>query len=336
MRAGFDGETALVAAVAIAGGFVGTVMARALALRVGFVNAPNPLVHQHKQPIAYLGGVGLALGILSGIGALGMLGENFPWTTMLPASLCLALGVADDRWVLKPATKFGPQAGIAALAVATGIRGDLTGIATLDAAVSWFWLVTLINAFNLTDVCDGLLASLSVVMFSALAIQGAGGGDLALVTAGACLGFLALNRPPATIFLGDAGSHLLGFLAGAFTLAAASGHAAGPLRAVGAQALVVGVPLFELAFLTAVRVHKGLAWWKGSPDHFSLRLQAAGLSRAQTDLVACCFAGAWGGCGLALLVLETPWALVLAAGVLLSAAGAAAYLLRHEVKPASP
>jgi len=104
-----------------------------------------------------------------------------------------------------------------------------------------------------------------------------------------------------------------------------------------AGALIAGVPLFELGFLTAVRVRKGLPWWRGSPDHFSLRLQAAGLTRRRTDLVACAFAAAWAAGGLALPHLHAPGIAALAGGILVSAAGAAAYLVRHEVElPARP
>ncbi len=317
--------------VAIAGGFAGTFLARAWARRVGFVNAPNPLVPQHTAPVAYLGGVGLALGIGAGLAVYGLAGGVVTARLWLPAALVLALGVIDDRTVLRPGPKFALQALVAAWAVATGTRAELTGVAFLDAGVSWLWLLTAINAFNLTDVCDGLLASLSIVVFSVLAIQDPARGGTALVIAGATAGFLFWNRPRASIFLGDAGSHLLGFLAGALTLESLSAPGTSPVRGLAGQALVMGVPLFELVFLTAVRARKGLPWWKGSPDHFSLRLQAAGLTRGQTDLVACAFAAAWAACGLAVSRLEWPAALGVAAAALLSAGTAAAYLLRHEV-----
>lgn len=323
---------AIAAGAALAAGLVGTFAVRATALRLGIVNAPNPLIPQHTKPVAYLGGVGVALGIATGLAALRVLGAEVPGLAiLLPAVLFLALGVADDLLVFKPAPKFGLQALVAALAVALGVRAELTGIAAIDAAASWFWLVTLVNAFNFTDVCDGLLGSLGAVMFVGLAIQNPAVAGPALIAAAACLGFLAFNRPPASIFLGDAGSHLLGFLAGAFTLAAAA-RAESPVLTLGAGGLIVAVPLFELAFLTAVRIRKGLAWWKGSPDHFSLRLQAAGFSRGRTDLLAVAFAAAWVVCGL---VFARGGAAAVAAllFVIVSAAVAAAYLLRHEVRP---
>src|SRR5207245_10489868 len=104
-----------------------------------------------------------------------------------------------------------------------------------------------------------------------------------LAVAGASAGFLVFNCPPARIFLGDAGSHLLGFLLAACTMS--SFPVAATWRHYAAVLLLVGVPLFELVFLTVTRIRKGLPWWRGSPDHFSLRLLAAGLSRLQADVV---------------------------------------------------
>ena len=320
-------------AAALTAGLLGTMMVRVVALRLGFVNHPNPIIPQHTRAVAYLGGVGVAVGIVFGLATLALLGGAAPsWTLLLPALLFLTLGVADDLVVLAPAHKFALQALIAALAVGSGIGARLTGVAPLDAAISWLWLVTLVNAFNLTDVCDGLLASLAMVAFVALALLDPPHAGWAIAIAGACLGFLFLNRPPARIFLGDAGSHLLGYLAGALSLQAAR-DAHQPMAVMAAGLAIVGVPLFELAFLVVVRTRRGAPWWKGSPDHFSLRLQAAGFSRGRTDLMACGFAVAWATCGLLLPDRGVAAAALMAAGVLASASAAASYLLRHPVIP---
>lgn len=322
----------------LAGGVLGTLAVRALAVRFGIVNKPNPLIPQHTKPVAYLGGVGVSIGVATGVAASAILGLDVPGlAVLLPGVLFLLLGVADDLFAFKPAPKFLLQAGVAALAVALGVRASITGVLLIDAAISWFWLSTLVNAFNFTDVCDGLLGSLSVVMFIGLAVLAPAHAGVCLIAAAACLGFLAFNRPPASIFLGDAGSHLLGFLAGAVSLLAAGEGAASPLSTLAAGALVVGVPLFEITFLTLVRMHKGLAWWRGSPDHFSLRLQAAGFSRGQTDLLACTAAVLWAAAGV--VFVQTAWTgkVWLLVGACSLASLAAGYLLRHEVKrPAKP
>lgn len=264
------------AAAAIAGTWV----ARAVALRLGFVSHPNPIVPQHTRPVAYLGGAGVAVGVAAALAVASLSGAKpvVPPFVWLPALLFLALGVFDDLRPFRAATKLLLQSGVAALAVILGFRAGFSSITLLDAAAGFLWIITLVNAVNVTDVCDGLVAGVSVPLFLAIALLNPARAPLALAVAGACAGFLVFNRPPATIFLGDGGSHLLGFLAAALT----------PLstRSFPAALLVTGVFLFELLFLIFVRTWKGLRWWLGSRDHFALRLQAAGLSKAQTDLVA--------------------------------------------------
>jgi UDP-GlcNAc:undecaprenyl-phosphate GlcNAc-1-phosphate transferase len=323
------------AAVALAGGLVGTFLARAVARRLGIMNAPNPLIPQHDRPVAYLGGVGVAVGVGAGFAVAAALGRPVPLGYAVPALLYLALGLVDDLRILTPAVKFGLQSLVAALAVALGVRAPLTGIAMLDAGISWLWIATVVNAFNLTDVCDGLVASLSVVMFAALGLFDPAHAGIAWIVAASALGFLVWNRPPASIFLGDSGSHLLGFLAGALTLAAPRGEAP-PVLTWLACSMILGVPLFEGLFLTLVRMRKGLPWWKGSPDHFSLRLQAAGLSRAQTDGVACAVAAVWAACGLLMPRVGALAATALLATECTSAGVFALLLMRHEVTASRP
>ena len=331
-ESGTVARTMMAVLAAALGGVAGTAAVRMLALRLGIMNQPNPLVPQHTRPIAYLGGVGVALGVGSGLSIHALLGGATPGIEfVLPAVLYLVLGVFDDLRPLEPGRKFLLQALIAALAVGLGFVAPLCGVPLLDAVASWLWIVTLVNAFNLTDVCDGLLASLSAVMFGALALLDPSAAPTALVISAASLGFLVLNRPPALVFLGDAGSHLLGFMAAALTLGAAARAAAIP--AMGAGVLLMAVPLFELIFLIVVRTRAGRPWWKGSSDHFSLRLQAAGLSREAVDLIACLAAAIGCSAGLALPRLPGAVAVMVAGGVVMSAFGAAAVLLRVDRTP---
>lgn len=331
-------QLVLPVAAALVAGVLGTGAVRALARRFGIVNKPNPIIPQHTRPVAYLGGVGVAIGVAVGTIVLAESADAIrpaisALAVAIPAVLFLTLGVVDDLVALKPARKFIYQALLAALAVALGVRCPLTGVPALDAALSWFWIATLVNAFNFTDVCDGLLGGLSAVMFALMAFAYPATAPPSLVIAAACIGFLAFNKPPATIFLGDAGSHLLGFLAAAVTIAGATEVRADPLSAAAAPILLVGVPLFELAFLTIVRIRKGIPWWRGSPDHFSLRLQAGGFSRWQTDLIACAFAAASGLGALVMPRAQIAGRLAIIAAAVAAAILAARAILRWEVKP---
>lgn len=331
--------------VAFAAGTGATWMVRGLARRYGIVNKPNPLVPQHTKPIAYLGGVGLAIGAACGAGALhvftpgAMENADMPLLSLaLPAVLFLALGVVDDLIAFAPARKFVLQALVAVLAVALGLWSPLTGVEIIDRGIAWLWIVTLVNAFNLTDVCDGLLGSLSAVSFAFIGLSQPALAPMCVVLIASCCGFLVYNRPPASIFMGDAGSHLLGFAAAALTLAGAKAAHIGVLSNGMIEILLVGVPMFELVFLIVIRTRKGLAWWRGSPDHFSLRMQAGGMTRLRTDLIACGAAALLGGGALAVQRVGLAGQVAVAIGAIALSLVAARLLLRWEVKrpPAAP
>jgi UDP-GlcNAc:undecaprenyl-phosphate/decaprenyl-phosphate GlcNAc-1-phosphate transferase len=270
-------------------GAAATWLARRLAWRVGIVNHPNAIVPQHTRPIAYLGGAGIAAGVAGAL-LLAAARQGAGWEALHRIDLItggilfLTLGLVDDVHPFRPLPKFGLQ--LAAAMIVVYLRtGPPTGWADLiDMGLSVGWIVTLVNAVNLTDVCDGLAAGLACIQFIALAILVPSDAVWALAIAGSCIGFLVFNAPAASIFLGDAGSHLLGFWLAGLTLDLL-GSGPDVIRAIQA-ALIGGVPLFELIFVSTMRMRKGIPWWRGSPDHFSIRLQAAGYSRWATDALA--------------------------------------------------
>jgi UDP-GlcNAc:undecaprenyl-phosphate/decaprenyl-phosphate GlcNAc-1-phosphate transferase len=271
---------------AIAGfvcGLAFSFVVRALALRFGIVNHPNPIVPQHVTAVAYLGGVAVYLGMAGGIAFVAWQGWSLPgWALAAPATLFCLLGAYDDLRPLRAFQKLALQVCIAGLAAWLGLRVPISGIGIVDASLAALWIVVCVNAFNLTDVCDGLVTGLAAAFFFVWLIAMPGSAILAAISLGACLGFMPFNLPRASMFLGDAGSHLLGFVVAAVALGAPSrGFAIAP-----ELILLAFVPLFELVFLCVVRIRKGLKWYQGSPDHFALRLQAAGWSRWHVDVVA--------------------------------------------------
>ena len=263
-------------AIAFLSGLVFTFLARSFARQFGIVNKPTGLVPQHTKPIAYLGGLGIYLGLL-----VACLIQHFLYTTPIPywflllGFLYLTMGVMDDLMVMRPLTKFAFQVVLASLAVWAGVIFPFTGMMIVDYGLSAFWILVLVNAFNLTDVCDGLVGGLSVVVFLSISFFIGSASIIPLLVAGSILGFLVYNSPLASIFMGDAGSHLLGFWAAYFTLTSMTAN--GIILGFLPVAILTGVFLFELTFLIIVRYRKGLKWWLGSPDHFSLRLQALSL-----------------------------------------------------------
>jgi UDP-GlcNAc:undecaprenyl-phosphate GlcNAc-1-phosphate transferase len=324
----------LVLAGAAGLGALGTWLVRTATWRMGLVRQPNPIVPQHRRPIAHFGGLaiyGAAAAVLAAARMAGTGGLEGVDRIALPATAFLLLGVIDDIHRLSALPKFVLQLACAALAVSSGVVLPVTGVAIVDGAASAVFTVLVVNAFNLIDVCDGLASGLALVLLLCLAIGNPDVAVPALIVAGGCAGFLFFNFPPATIFLGDTGSQLLGFVAAALLLD--GGRAAPPWPYAAQVMLFVGVPLFEVVFLVVVRGRKRLPFWRGSPDHFALRLQAAGLSQLQTDLVAWGAAALLGIAALALPHLSLPVQLALLLGVVTTLVACGALLLRWEVVP---
>ncbi len=294
-----------------------TWLARRVSFKLHFFSYPNPLVPSHQKPVPYLGGFGVLMGVLP-------LCWRDPGVA-IPATAYFLLGLADDACRLAPLPKFAAQLLVACGAVLIE-PGHFPHVG-VDSAMSVLWVLTLVNAYNFVDVCDGLAAGLAAITLSCLSMLSPEYALLAIVGAGSCVGFLVFNVPPARIYLGDAGSQLLGFLVAVTSL----GTFRKGLWPHAAQVLLAtSVPLFELIFITAVRVAKGLPWWRGSPDHFALRMQRAGVTPLGVDLIAW-FAAAFFACA-ALAIPQVPalcgYAIV--AGSLLLMFLSAGLLLRIE------
>ena len=270
--------------LAILSGMICTWLARQFALRYDIVNRPTGLVPQHVKPVAYLGGIGIYLGILIVVLIATYKSHNIPLSFLALSAGFLILGVVDDLTIFSAKVKFAIQIILATVCVISGVYFSFVGHEILDMIISAFWIIVLVNAFNLTDVCDGLVGGLSVVAGLMIYFHASGAGLLPLIVAGSTIGFLVFNKPMASIFMGDAGSHVLGFIFAYFTMTLPEGHSV--LYDFLPLALICGVVLFELIFLIFIRTQKGLKWWKGSKDHFALRLQAQGKSKWTTDFIA--------------------------------------------------
>ncbi|VAW61499.1 Undecaprenyl-phosphate N-acetylglucosaminyl 1-phosphate transferase [hydrothermal vent metagenome] len=266
-----------------------TYLVKSQAIRSGIVNAPNAIIPQHTKPIAYLGGVAIAINFfilvfvswfLSNSDLL--MGYSNGLSIALFMSLFLILGTYDDLRPLSALKKITVQFVFATLYIYTVPPIVITDIYWLDFSICTFWILLVINAFNFTDVMDGLVGGLSIVLFSLLAIIDTSHSVLYISLAISILAFEIFNAPPASIFLGDAGSHFLGFAAAISTLELVNQHS---ISGIPMMLLAVCLPLFELFFITSVRIKKGLPWWKGSPDHMALRLQHSGLNKWNTNII---------------------------------------------------
>ena len=178
----------------------------------------------------------------------------------------------------------------AALALGGVDLGDEASAAAALAKVGErFGQVTaLVNAFNLMDNLDGAAATVAAVSAASIAALAAIGDDLPLAVlatalAGALIGFLCFNFPPATIFMGDSGSLVVGFLMGVLTvrttfLPKGEDFAAG-WYAVFAPLIVLALPLYDLIVVSLIRLSRGKSPFQGDTNHFSHRLVRRGMSK---------------------------------------------------------
>jgi len=251
---------AVVFVAALALTLVLTPVVREVNRRLGLVDRPDPR-RINKVPIPRGGGVALFLGLF-GSYAVYVLATGAPWVgssagvhslrlVALSAAIFL-LGLADDRWNLAPKLKFLGQLVVAGLVWGWAGLGFHTLWPSIppvvDCCVTVFWIVGAVNAFNLIDGLDGLASGIALIavlgMAGALIFSGYPDRTLFhFAFAGALLGFLRYNYNPASVFLGDSGSMLVGFLVAALPLATQAANSF--LVSVGVPMLAMGVPIFD-------------------------------------------------------------------------------------------
>jgi UDP-GlcNAc:undecaprenyl-phosphate GlcNAc-1-phosphate transferase len=202
------------------------------------------------------------------------------------------LGWLDDKRELKPLPKFAGQFLIALLVAASGARVTLFVHSEIFSyAVTILWLLTVINAFNFMDNMNGLCAGLGAIGALLFAFIAATHGEYLValtgfLMCGALLGFLPHNFPNARAFLGDSGSHLVGYLLAVMAILPHFYTKKNPHPfAVLSPLLVLAVPLMDLAWVVILRTFAGKPFWIGDTNHLSHRLVRAGLSRTDAVLV---------------------------------------------------
>ncbi len=295
-----------------------TAVVRKLATRAGFV--AHPAEDRYHQTVIPLGGgitifTTLLVFILAGAAAMKLLliPGRFDWLAeranidpadfsakinqlviiLLSVLALFTLGLWDDKKHLGPFFKLAVQFAAAMIAAAfADIRVEFfIENKVITSIFSAFWIVLIINAFNFLDNMDGASAGIAVIasciLFSAAALSGqVFVGGLALVFIGTLLGFLVFNFPPAKIFMGDAGSLVVGFFVALLTLRTTYYHEAqsGQWYPVLMPLVVMAVPLYDFISVTLLRISQGKSPFVGDTQHFSHRLKRHGLTDTQTIL----------------------------------------------------
>ena len=256
-------------------GLVVTYVTRLLAFKWGILDIPQGKLKIHRHPIPYLGGLAVYFTVVFNLfwNFYGSVGDylHLIWI-FLGITAAVSVGLYDDVYAISPSQKFvGQLICIPFILYTASFYKSVFLCNILGYLFSYFFIISLMNAFNLIDVMDGLattVALTSVSSFFCIALhQGLYGLALVLsVIMGALASFLWWNKPNARIYLGDAGAHLYGVLIAPIPFFLSWSHktAWGLLVPLA----IVAIPLFEVTCLIIVRLSLSLPPHQGSPHHF--------------------------------------------------------------------
>ena len=285
-----------------------TPLMRRVALSKGVLDRPNSAHKSHKQPVPYLGGVAIIIGVVL-VSYAALIYSKITWsnfwlaTSVLGPAVVLGLvGLWDDLKSLDPLPRFIGQS-IAGLVVAVFLVlndniGNPTGITGLDVAITVLWIVGICNSINFFDNLDGGAAgtvAISAITLTYLAIT----GDqyfiaaLAIVVAGSTLGFLIWNRVPARIYMGDAGALFLGVLIATLTVRFKP-LADNSLTSFAIPVLLLAIPILDTTVAVFSRLRRKVSPFQGGKDHLSHRLVRYGVSRKVAAITLWLFSALYG------------------------------------------
>lgn len=264
---------------------------------LGFTDVPGPR-KVHAVPVPRVGGLAMALGIAVPILLLQKLAMPTLQGFMAGFIILVVCGAWDDRANLHYGLKFAGQAAAVLACMAIGgvaistlsLGGEAIPLPkTISLALTFLFLVGVTNAVNLADGLDGLAGGTALLCLSAIALLAVASGNtlvtsLALIEAGAILGFLRFNTHPARVFMGDAGSQVLGFSIGVLAILATQSVTAPYSAAL--PLLIVGLPILDTLAVMFQRMRNGRSPFSSDRNHLHHRLLALGLRHAEAVTVA--------------------------------------------------
>jgi UDP-GlcNAc:undecaprenyl-phosphate GlcNAc-1-phosphate transferase len=211
------------------------------------------------------------------------------------------LGTYDDLRPQRAGVKLAVMLGVGMLTALAGVRIVEFAHPAVSVPATVIWIALITNAFNFLDNMDGLSAGVASVCTAAFIACGLLAGQvlvpaLACVLLGACLGFLVFNIAPARIFMGDAGSLVVGYMLAVVSILTTYYESGGgrPPYALAIPLVILAVPLYDLASVVLIRIREGRNPLRGDQRHFSHRLVEHGLSRRFAVLTVCLAAATTG------------------------------------------
>lgn len=264
----------------------GTPLAQKAAYRYKIMDFPDGLLKRHKKPVPYMGGVVIYFSFISPVSLLWNFNREL-LGILFAGSILLIVGLFDDLKAMTPGIKFLFQIISTYILIKSGIHIDLVFLPDwLDIVLTFFWIVAIINAFNIIDILDGFAASVGLLAALTLFVISLYNQNflisiLTLSMAASLLGFLKFNWEPAEIYLGDSGSMFLGLVFGSFAIM--GDYTQHNDFAFLSGLYILAVPIFDTVYVIILRLIKGRSPFFGSPDHFALRLKKKlGLTVART------------------------------------------------------
>jgi len=257
---------------------------------IGLNDSPGPR-KVHSTPVPRVGGIAMTVGMAIAL----LFGTDLAPELVAPAIAVLVLlvfGVLDDRCDLDYRVKFGGQLlAILLCLLLSDLRIDSITLDTRYALPAWsstiltlVFLLGVTNAVNLSDGLDGLAGGMALLCICGIALMALSGGNLpvvgvALVMAGAIIGFLRFNTHPARVFMGDCGSQILGFAMG--WLAILTTQAETTAVSAALPLLLIGVPIVDTLSVIYLRLRDGRSPFSADRNHLHHRLLALGLRHAE-------------------------------------------------------
>jgi UDP-GlcNAc:undecaprenyl-phosphate GlcNAc-1-phosphate transferase len=303
------GSPLAAAALALAVVWIVTPVVVRIAWRLGAIDTPRAR-GLHQFPTPRLGGVALLVGVVAA-GILFLPENSETYGILIGAAVIALVGAADDLLELPPDVKFLGQCFAAAIPVASGVYVEsftvpfigYVDLGWLSYPATAIGIVAVMNIVNLIDGVDGLAAgvcTIAAITFGviALSLDRTAAGVLAALTAGAALGYLRHGWHPATIFLGDSGSNLLGYLLA--TIAVQGALKTNAVIALVFPLVILAVPILDSSFVVAKRIKYRKPVYRADNWHFHHRLANIGFSPRRTVAYLYAWTVALGALALAL------------------------------------
>jgi UDP-GlcNAc:undecaprenyl-phosphate/decaprenyl-phosphate GlcNAc-1-phosphate transferase len=266
---------------------------RKVAMAIGAMDKPNLERKTQKEPVPYLGGLAIAISIVVLTFAAVIRSDNtqttFPLaaTLLFPAIFLGLMGLIDDLASLNPLPRLIIQTVMAVAVSVFLIRSETVGITLdgtfLDEIIMTVWIIGICNSINFFDNLDGGAAGTVAVSTIGIALIALGESQeliaaLSIVTAGSTIGFLMWNKPPAKIYMGDAGALFLGVVVAVLTIRLNPGIAP-KWNSISLLPMLLAVPILDTCVAVLSRIRRGISPFTGGKDHLSHRLMRRGLSK---------------------------------------------------------